>query len=47
VDVSKAGRRIRVAATLLVAGCLFYGTLWGSDADFPIGPFRMYSPEPV
>jgi hypothetical protein len=43
VDVSKAGRRIRVAATLLVAVGLFYGTLWGSDADFPIGPFRMYS----
>jgi hypothetical protein len=41
--VNKTGRRIRVATTLLVAGGLFYGTLWGSDADFPIGPFRMYS----
>ena len=43
MDVGKAGRRIRVAAALLVAVGLLYGTLWGSDADFPIGPFRMYS----
>jgi hypothetical protein len=43
VDVSRAGRRIRVGVTVLLAFGLFYGTVWGSDADFPIGPFRMYS----
>lgn len=34
---------MRVAVTILLAGLVFYGTLWGDDDDFPFGPFRMYS----
>jgi hypothetical protein len=43
VDVGTLGRRVRVAITLVLAAGVFYGTLWGDDDDFPIGPFRMYS----
>jgi hypothetical protein len=43
VDVGTAGRRTRVVVTLLLAAAVFYGTLWGDDDDFPVGPFRMYS----
>lgn len=37
------GRLARVAATLLAAGLLLAGTLWGGDDHFPFGPFKMYS----
>ena len=40
------GRRIRVALTLAGALLLVVGTLWGTDDDFPFGPFRMYSTAP-
>jgi hypothetical protein len=43
VDVGTVGRRVRVAVTLVLAAAVFYGTLWGDDDDFPVGPFRMYS----
>jgi hypothetical protein len=41
--LSAAGRRVRVAVTLLVAVLTLAGTLVGQDDDFPFGPFRMYS----
>lgn len=41
--LSARGRRIRIGVTLVVAGLLLYGTLWGQDDLFPIGPFRMYA----
>lgn len=33
-------------ATLIVGALLLAGTLWGTDDDFPFGPFRMYSTAP-
>lgn len=43
LTLSSAGRRVRLAATAVVLALLLGGTLWGSDSDFPFGPFRMYS----
>ncbi|MEU7608464.1 hypothetical protein [Micromonospora sp. NPDC049204] len=37
------GRVTRLGATALVLVLLLAGTFWGSDDDFPFGPFRMYS----
>jgi hypothetical protein len=37
------GRRLRGVATLAVAALLLAGSVWGSDDDFPFGPFRMYA----
>src|SRR5215831_18521408 len=41
--LSARGRRIRIGVTLIIAGLLLYGTLWGQDDLFPFGPFRMYA----
>ncbi|RFU21802.1 hypothetical protein [Geodermatophilus marinus] len=41
--LSPVGRRVRMAATALVLALLLAGTVWGTDSDFPFGPFRMYS----
>jgi hypothetical protein len=41
--LSRAGRRARLVATTVLLALLLGGTLWGDDADFPFGPFRMYS----
>ncbi len=41
--LSVRGRRLRVAATVAAAGLLLAGSVWGSDDDFPFGPFRMYA----
>ena len=41
--LSATGRRVRGVATAVVAGLLLVGTGWGSDDDFPLGPFRMYA----
>src|SRR3954470_9890907 len=43
VPVSPRGRAARLAASAVVLAVLLGGTLWGTDADFPFGPFRMYS----
>jgi hypothetical protein len=40
---TRFGRRIRLAATAVVAVLIMYGTLWGQDDMFPFGPFRMYA----
>ena len=37
------GRAVRLGATALGLVLLVVGTFWGSDDDFPFGPFRMYS----
>jgi hypothetical protein len=37
------GRRIRGVVTAAAAGLLLAGSVWGSDDDFPFGPFRMYA----
>ena len=41
--LTAAGRRARVAATVVLAALTLAGTLVGQDDDFPFGPFRMYS----
>ncbi len=43
VLLSSGGRRVRLAATLAVLALFLAGTLWGTDASFPFGPFKMYS----
>ena len=45
-SLTQNGRRIRVLLTLVGAVLLVVGTLWGTDDDFPFGPFRMYSTAP-
>jgi hypothetical protein len=45
-QLSTRGRGIRVLATLIAGALLLAGTLWGTDDDFPFGPFRMYSTAP-
>ncbi len=41
--LGRAGRTVRVLLTLLGAGLLIAGSLFGQDDDFPFGPFRMYA----
>jgi hypothetical protein len=41
--LSAAGRRARLAVTLVLAVLTLAGTFVGQDDDFPFGPFRMYS----
>ena len=41
--LSVSARAVRLAVTVLVAGLLLAGTLWGQDDAFPFGPFRMYA----
>ena len=41
--LTSAGRRARVAVTVVVGLLLLAGTFVGQDDDFPFGPFRMYS----
>ncbi|RGC68091.1 hypothetical protein C5N14_15285 [Micromonospora sp. MW-13] len=41
--LTRRGRVIRLGATALGLAVLLAGTAWGSDDDFPFGPFRMYS----
>jgi hypothetical protein len=43
LTLSPTARRTRLAACAVVLAVLLGGTLWGTDADFPFGPFRMYS----
>ncbi|SHG88189.1 hypothetical protein SAMN05444351_3542 [Geodermatophilus nigrescens] len=43
IRLSPAGRRARLAASLVVLALLLAGTVWGTDAHFPFGPFKMYS----
>ena len=37
------GRWTRGVATAIAALLLLAGSVWGSDDDFPFGPFRMYA----
>ncbi|WP_018789070.1 hypothetical protein [Micromonospora sp. CNB394] len=37
------GRAVRLGATVIGLALLLYGTVRGTDDDFPFGPFRMYS----
>lgn len=41
--MTQAGRSFRLAATAVVLALVLAGSLWGSDDDFPLGPFRMYA----
>lgn len=41
--IGRLARYWRLAAAAVVLALVFAGTLWGSDSDFPVGPFRMYS----
>jgi hypothetical protein len=43
VRLSATGRRVRLAATTVVLALILAGTVWGTDDDFPFGPFKMYS----
>jgi hypothetical protein len=42
-ELSRRGRRLRVACGAAVCLLLLAGTAFGQDDDFPFGPFRMYS----
>jgi hypothetical protein len=42
-SLTSRGRAVRALVTLLGAGLLLAGTLWGQDDHFPFGPFRMYA----
>lgn len=41
--LSAAGLTIRVVAVVVVGVLLIFGTVIGSDDDFPLGPFRMFA----
>ncbi len=41
--LTRAGLAARVAASLVALVLLLGGTFFGSDSDFPFGPFRMYA----
>ncbi|EEP73157.1 hypothetical protein MCAG_03484 [Micromonospora sp. ATCC 39149] len=41
--LTRRGRGARLGATALGLAVLLAGTAWGTDDDFPFGPFRMYS----
>ncbi|MGY1706347.1 hypothetical protein ACI79C_17415 [Geodermatophilus sp. SYSU D00697] len=43
LTLSPAGRGARLAATVVVLVLLLAGSVWGTDASFPFGPFKMYS----
>lgn len=43
IPVSHTGRWTRLTVSALVCLGLLWGTFWGQDDAFPIGPFRMYS----
>jgi hypothetical protein len=41
--LSSAGRRWRLAATVVVLALTFGGSVFGDDSWFPVGPFSMYA----
>jgi hypothetical protein len=41
--MTSTGRGVRSVATALVLTLVVLGSLFGSDHDFPVGPFRMYA----
>ncbi|MEV0155284.1 hypothetical protein AB0H57_16290 [Micromonospora sp. NPDC050686] len=41
--LTSRGRAVRLGATAVGLAVVLAGTLWGSDDDFPFGPFRMYA----
>src|SRR5262245_61792748 len=41
--LSATSRTVRVLATLVGALLLLAGTVWGTDDNFPFGPFSMYA----
>ncbi|WP_409332173.1 hypothetical protein [Trujillonella humicola] len=43
VPLPRSSRRVRLAVTAVLFALVMTGTVWGDDADFPFGPFRMYS----
>jgi hypothetical protein len=45
-ELTVRGRWTRVIITVVAGVLLLAGTLWGTDDDFPFGPFRMYSTAP-
>jgi hypothetical protein len=44
--LSRQGRAARLVVTAVAAVLLLAGTLWGTDDDFPFGPFKMYASAP-
>lgn len=43
VPLSRRGRAVRTAVTVVCGALVLAGTLVGQDDAFPFGPFRMYS----
>jgi hypothetical protein len=41
--LTPTGRLVRVLVAVVGFALLFAGTVWGTDDDFPFGPFRMYA----
>lgn len=43
VRLAPASKAWRIVITVLVLSITMYGTLWGTDSDFPFAPFRMFA----
>lgn len=43
ITLRSRARHRRALATVIAVGLLLAGSMWGSDDDFPFGPFRMYA----
>lgn len=41
--LTRPGLAVRLVVTLVAAGLLVAGSLWGEDDHFPFGPFKMYA----
>jgi hypothetical protein len=41
--ITRAGRVARLGAAAALCGGLLWGSVWGQDDAFPIGPLRMYA----
>lgn len=43
MDMTAGGRWARIVFTVALVAATLAGSVWGSDDEFPFGPFRMYS----
>jgi hypothetical protein len=41
--LGRGGQAVRLVVVLVAAMALLAGSIWGSDDDFPFGPFRMFA----
>ena len=43
VRLPRSGRTVRLAVAAALLALMAVGSAWGTDADFPFGPWKMYS----